>query len=85
MKALEFNVNKVWDFIESRPFNNKNYMPKFNTAEEIWAEWGPEEKNMYAEFNWEDTYGGKLHPKELANRSRQANYKALAKKSEFTD
>ena len=78
MKASEFNVNKVWDFIESRPFYNKNYMPKFNTAEEIWAEWGTAEKRMYAKFDWEDTYGNKLHPKEVANRRRQGNYSALA-------
>ena len=33
--STEFNINKVWDFIESKPFYNKSYMPKFNTAEEI--------------------------------------------------
>jgi hypothetical protein len=77
-ETTEFNINKVWDFIGSRPFYNKDYMPKFNTAEEIWDEWGPEEKQMYSNFEWEDTYGDKLHPRELAARQRQANYNALA-------
>jgi hypothetical protein len=77
-ETTEFNINKVWDFIGSRPFYNKDYMPKFNTAEEIWDKWGPEEKQMYSNFEWEDTYGDKLHPRELAARQRQANYNALA-------
>jgi hypothetical protein len=76
-ETTEFNINKVWDFIGSRPFYNKDYMPKFNTAEEIWDKWGPEEKQMYTEFEWKDTYGNKLHPRELANMKRQANYNAL--------
>jgi len=81
----EFNINKVWDFIGSRPFYNKDYMPKFNTAEEIWDEWGPEEKQMYSNFEWEDTYGDKLHPRELAARQKQANYNALAGLNEAKD
>jgi hypothetical protein len=76
-ESSEFNANKVWDFIESQPFYNKEYMPQFSTAEEIWAEWGPKEKGMYAEFNWEDTYGDELHPKESAAQRRQGNYNAL--------
>ena len=73
-----FNVNKVWDFIESKPFYNSSYMPKFNTAEEIWKEWGPEEKEMYANFTWEDVYGGKIHPREKAALQRRKNYDNLA-------
>jgi len=84
-ETTEFNINKVWDFIGSRPFYNKDYMPKFNTAEEIWDEWGPEEKQMYSNFEWEDTYGDKLHPRELAARQRQANYNALAGLNETKD
>jgi hypothetical protein len=84
-ETTEFNINKVWDFIGSRPFYNKDYMPKFNTAEEIWDEWGPEEKQMYSNFEWEDTYGDKLHPRELAARQRQANYNALAGLNEAKD
>jgi hypothetical protein len=84
-ETTEFNINKVWDFIGSRPFYNKDYMPKFNTAEEIWDEWGPEEKQMYSNFEWEDTYGDKLHPRELAARQKQANYNALAGLNEAKD
>jgi hypothetical protein len=81
----KFNINKVWDFIGSRPFYNKDYMPEFNTAEEIWDEWGPEEKQMYSNFEWENTYGDKLHPRELVTRQRQANYNALAGLNEAKD
>ncbi len=84
-ETTEFNINKVWDFIESRPFYNKDYMPKFSTAEEIWDGWGPEEKQMYSNFEWEDTYGDKLHPKELSARQRQSNYNALAGLNEAKD
>lgn len=84
-ETTEFNINKVWDFIGSRPFYNKDYMPKFNTAEEIWDEWGPEEKQMYSNFEWENTYGDKLHPRELAARQKQANYNALAGLNEAKD
>jgi len=84
-ETTEFNINKVWDFIGSRPFYNKDYMPKFSTAEEIWDGWGPEEKQMYSNFEWEDTYGDKLHPRELAARQRQANYNALAGLNEAKD
>ena len=80
-----FNINKVWDFIESRPFYNKEYMPKFNTAKEIYDEFGPKEMELYNNFEWEDTYGDKLHPKELAARQRQANYNALAGLNEAKD
>lgn len=76
--TTEFNVNKVWDFIESRPFYNKNYMPKFNTAKEIWDELDTEQRQMYAEFEWEDTYGGEVHKKELQNLQRRKNYNTLA-------
>jgi hypothetical protein len=78
VQSRDFNVNKIWDFIESKPFNNPNYMPKFNTAEEIWNGWGPEEKEMYANFNWEDTYGNEIHRREKAALQRRANYDALA-------
>ena len=84
-ETTEFNINKVWDFIESRPFYNKDYMPKFSTAEEIWDGWGPEEKQMYSNFKWEDKYGDKLHPKELSARQRQSNYNALAGLNEAKD
>jgi hypothetical protein len=73
-----FNINKVWDFIESRPFNNPNYMPKFNIAKEIWDEWGDKEKQLYNDFQWEDKYNGQLHPKEIANLQRRKNYDSLA-------
>jgi hypothetical protein len=66
-----FNVNKIWDFIESRPFYNKEYMPKFVTAQQIWDGWGSSEKSLYAKFKWKDKYGGKLHPREIANRRQQ--------------
>ena len=36
-------------------------------------------------FEWEDTYGDKLHPRELAARQRQANYNALAGLNEAKD
>ena len=75
-----FNVNKVWDFIESKPFYNKEYMPKFHTAEEIWSEWGPKEKELYTNFTWEDTYGEEIHPREKAALQRRKTYDALAKK-----
>ncbi len=74
----EFNINKVWDFIESRPFNNPNYMPKFNTAKEIWNDWGSKEKEMYANFDWKDIYGDKIHPREKAALQHQKNYDVLA-------
>jgi ferritin len=74
----EFNVNKVWDFIESIPFNNPNYMPKFNTAEEIWKQWGEEEKEMYSKFKWDNPHGSNVHPKEKAALRHQQNYNALA-------
>jgi hypothetical protein len=74
----DFNINKVWDFIESRPFNNPNYMPKFSTAKEIWDEWGDKEKQLYSDFQWEDKYNGQLHPKEKANLQRRKNYDTLA-------
>ena len=77
-ETTEFNINKVWDFIESKPFYNKDYMPKFNTAEEIYDEFGPKEMELYNNFEWKNTYGDKLHPRELAARQRQANYNALA-------
>jgi len=74
----EFNVNKVWDFIESRSFNNPNYIPKFNTAEEIWNGWGPKEKEMYANFDWKNTYSNEIHPREKVNLQHRKNYDALA-------
>ena len=74
----DFNINKVWDFIESRPFNNPNYMPKFSTAKEIWDEWGDKEKQLYNDFQWEDKYNGQLHPKETRNLQRRKNYDSLA-------
>jgi hypothetical protein len=74
----EFNINKVWDFIESRPFNNPNYMPKFNTAQEIWNDWGSKEKEMYVNFDWKDIYGDKIHPREKSALQHQKNYDALA-------
>jgi uncharacterized protein YggU (UPF0235/DUF167 family) len=67
----EFNVNKVWDFIESKPFYNKSYMPMFSTAEEIWKEWSAQDKSLYAKFKWKDKYGGKLHPREIEARKKQ--------------
>jgi hypothetical protein len=84
-ETTEFNINKVWDFIESKPFYNKDYMPKFNTAEEIYDEFGPKEMELYNNFEWEDTYEDKLHPRELAARQRQANYNALAGLNEAKD
>jgi hypothetical protein len=74
----DFNINKIWDFIESRPFNNPNYMPKFSIAKEIWDEWGDEEKQLYNNFQWEDKYNGQLHHKEIANLQRRKNYDSLA-------
>jgi len=74
-----FNVNKVWDFIESRPFYNKEYMPKFVTAQQIWDGWGSSEKSLYAKFKWKDKYGGKLHPREIANRRQQGTINKLEK------
>jgi hypothetical protein len=84
-ETTEFNINKVWDFIESKPFYNKDYMPTFNTAEEIYDEFGPKEMELYNNFEWEDTYEDKLHPRELAARQRQANYNALAGLNEAKD
>jgi len=73
----EFNINKVWDFIESRPFYNKSYMPMFNTAGEIWSEWGPKEKELYNNFEWEDTYNGEIHPREKMALKKRQTYKNL--------
>jgi hypothetical protein len=73
----EFNVNKVWDFIESKPFYNKSYAPMFNTAEEIWSEWGPKEKELYNNFEWKDTYSGEIHPREKMALKKQQTYKNL--------
>ena len=76
-----FNVNKVWDFIGSKPFYNKEYSPKFSTAQEIWDQWGPKEKEMYNNFQWTDTYNGETHPKEKAALQRRKNYDTLSKSS----
>ena len=76
--AATFNVNKVWDFIESKPFYNKQYMPMFETAKDIWDSWRSEEKNLYSKFKWKDKHGGKVHPREIENQRRQGNYKNLA-------
>jgi hypothetical protein len=73
-----FNTNKVWAFIESKPFYNKEYMPKFSTAEEIWSKFGPEDKEKYANFAWTDTYGDNIHPREKSALQRKANYDKLA-------
>jgi hypothetical protein len=73
----EFNVNKVWDFIESKPFYNKSYTPMFNTAEEIWSEWGPKEKELYSNFEWKDTYSGEIHPREKMTLKKRQTYKNL--------
>jgi len=72
-----FNTNKVWDFIESKPFYNKNYMPMFSTAKEIWDEWGPKEKELYDSFEWKDTYGEEIHPREKMALKKQQTYKNL--------
>lgn len=65
----EFNINKVWDFIESKPFNNKDYSPMFSTAKEIYDKFGEKELEMYTNFQWNgrDT---PIHRKELANLQR---------------
>jgi hypothetical protein len=61
----QFIVNKVWDFLESRPFYNKEYMPKFSTAEEIYNEFGPKELKMYSDFDWKGNTEP-IHPREKA-------------------
>jgi hypothetical protein len=75
----EFNVNKVWDFIESKPFYNKSYMPMFSTAEEIWKEWSAQDKSLYAKFKWKDKYGGKLHPREKDVIQKRRKMNTLSK------
>jgi len=73
LTEAEFNINKVWDFIESKPFYNKEYMPVFSTAKEIWDKLKPEQKELYNSFEWKDTYGGKIHPREKEVLRRRAN------------
>lgn len=80
----EFNVNKVWDFLETRPFANKEYMPKFNTAKEIYDEFGPKELELYAQYQW-DGDDSTVHPKEAAALLRRANYDALSGKKELDE
>lgn len=65
----EFNINKVWDFIESKPFYNKDYYPMFSTAKEIYDKWDKKELEMYTNFQWNgrDT---PMHRKELSNLQR---------------
>ena len=53
-------------------------MHKFSTAEEIWSEFGPEDKEKYANFAWTDTYGDNIHPREKSALQRKANYDKLA-------
>ena len=74
----EFNPTKVWEFIESRPFYNKDFSPLFNTAEEIFNEFivnSPEYLKKYAEFKWSGS--NEPHRRELANQSRRNTYIAL--------
>lgn len=65
----EFNINKVWDFIESKPFHNKDYSPMFSTAREIYDKFGKKELEMYANFQWNGR-NTPIHRKELANLQR---------------
>ena len=71
-----FSINKVWDFIESRPFYNKEYMPKFNTAKEIYNEFGPKEMELYNNFEWTGN-DSELHPREKAVLQRRKTYDKL--------
>jgi hypothetical protein len=73
----QFNANKLWDFLQTKPFYNKDYMPMFNTAEEIWDQFGPEEKQMYADFQW-DGDPAAIHRREAAALKRRQNYDSLA-------
>ena len=72
-----FNINKVWDFIESRPFYNKEYMPMFNTAKEIYDEFTPEQMELYNNFEWTGN-DNELHPREKAVLQRRKTYDTLS-------
>lgn len=80
----DFSVNKVWDFLETRPFVNKEYMPKFNTAKEIYDEFGPKELALYAQYQW-DGDDTTVHPREAAALRRRANYDALSGKKDLDE
>lgn len=75
----DFNARKVWEFINSRPFNNPSYKPMFNIASEIYDEAiknNPVIKKKYDEFKWSglDTE----HPDETAVKNRRDTYDQLA-------
>ena len=78
--SSEFIANKVWDFLETRPFANPNYMPQFNTAKEIYDEFGPKELELYSNFDWKGD-SSKIHPREKEVLDRRATYDALSKGS----
>jgi ribosomal protein L21E len=82
----QFIVNKVWDFLESRPFYNKEYMPKFSTAEEIYNEFGPEELKMYSDFDWKGNTEP-IHRREKAalHRIGIMDKKSINKKVKIVD
>ena len=72
-----FSVNKVWDFLETRPFYNKEYMPMFNIAKEIYDEFTPEQMELYNNFEWTGN-DNELHRREKAVLQRRKNYDTLS-------
>jgi hypothetical protein len=53
--AFEFNVGKVWEFVESRPFYSTEFYPQWNTAKEIYEKYishNPEMLRKYTDFLW---------------------------------
>jgi hypothetical protein len=71
-----FSVNKVWDFIESKPFYNKEYMPVFSTAKEIYDGFTPEQMELYNNFKWVGN-DNELHPREVNALKRRKTYDKL--------
>ncbi len=58
-----FNVNKVWDFLETKPFHNTNFMPRYSTAKQIFNSFTSVDFKKYTAFDWKGT-DSPLHKKE---------------------
>lgn len=80
MKAsFEFHPRKVWEFIESRPFFNKDFYPQWNTAKEVFEkfiEGDPKILKKYADFQW--SRSDEPHHHELEVMKKRENYSRLA-------
>lgn len=78
-KDIDF-VNKVWDFIDSKPFFNPEYSPKFVDANTIYNRDIKGDKAMekkFKSFKGKKRKNGEVHRKELQNSNRRAEYERL--------